>query len=63
MSNKFKTRVRDLQHRTGWSYSECRRCVNTLTEQQIEALIKRRFHVEGADDDTQIATGLAERET
>lgn len=37
-----KKRARQLQERTGWSYSECLRCARTLTDEQIEALIQVR---------------------
>ena len=42
MSNKEKVRARELQERTGWSYSECLRCIRTLSPEQIEALIAER---------------------
>lgn len=35
-------RARALQGRTGWSYSECLRCVRTMTDEQIEKLITER---------------------
>jgi len=37
-----KKEARELQKRTGWSYSECLRCIRDLTSEQIEALIKAR---------------------
>ena len=40
-----KKEARALQKRTGWSYSECLRCIRDLTVEQIEALIKTR-HLE-----------------
>lgn len=43
MTDKAKKRARDLQKRTGWSYSECRR-VNALrlSPEALEALIQIR---------------------
>jgi hypothetical protein len=38
--------ARALQARTGWSYSECLRCVKTMTPEAIEVLIGVRA-VEG----------------
>jgi hypothetical protein len=35
-------KTRALQERTGWSYSECLRCVRDLTPEAIESLIKVR---------------------
>ena len=35
-------RARRLQQQTGWSYSECLRCVRTMTEDQIDNLIELR---------------------
>ncbi len=37
-----KVQARALQERTGWSYSECLRCVRTMTEEEIENLIVTR---------------------
>lgn len=37
-----KVKARALQDRTGWSYSECLRCVRTMSEMEIEALIAKR---------------------
>lgn len=37
-----KTLARALQEDTDWSYSECLRCVRTLTEDEIDALILQR---------------------
>jgi hypothetical protein len=37
-----KRRARALQDRTGWSYSECLRCVRTMTPEAIEVLIAVR---------------------
>ena len=42
MSDKTKKRARALQTRTGWSYSECLRCVRTMTDDAVEALIRVR---------------------
>lgn len=41
MSN-VKRAARDLQTRTGWTYSECLRCVRTLSANDIEALVVTR---------------------
>lgn len=38
-------KARDLQHRTGWRYQECLRCVKGLTAEQIDALICERFGI------------------
>lgn len=45
MSRKTPERkkARDLQKRTGWSYSECLRCTRYLTESQVGALILERM--------------------
>ena len=40
--SKPKGRARELQKRTGWSYSECLRCVNTMSHEAVEALIALR---------------------
>lgn len=37
-----KKKARQLQERTGWSYSECLRCAHTLTDEQVELLIQLR---------------------
>ena len=37
-----RSKARVLQSRTGWSYSECLRCVRTLDGAAIEALILLR---------------------
>ncbi len=42
MNKPDKKEARALQVRTGWSYSECLRCIRELTAEQIEALIKSR---------------------
>lgn len=39
---KVKKLTRALQERTGWSYSECLRCIRELTPEQVEALIEER---------------------
>jgi hypothetical protein len=41
-----KTRARNLQEQTGWSYMECLRCVRTMTEDQIDELIDERAREE-----------------
>lgn len=48
MSSKtaVQKKARALQVRTGWSYSECLRCVKMMTPEAIEALIEVRA-VEG----------------
>ena len=48
MSSKtaVQKRARALQARTGWSYSECLRCVKTMTPEAIEVLVDLRA-VEG----------------
>jgi hypothetical protein len=40
--SKSKSPQRLLQKRTGWSYSECLRCVREMTPEAIEVLIKLR---------------------
>ena len=44
MSSKtlVQKNARALQARTGWSYSECLRCVKTMTLEAIETLIVMR---------------------
>lgn len=37
-----KKRARELQSKTGWSYSECLRCVRTMSDEQIARLIWER---------------------
>ncbi len=37
-----KKAARALQKRTGWSYTECLRCIRELSPQEIEALIVLR---------------------
>ena len=37
-----KKKARALQQRTSWSYSECLRCVRTMTDDQIEQLVEQR---------------------
>lgn len=37
-----KRAPRDLQLRTGWTYSECLRCVRTMSAETIEVLIRAR---------------------
>lgn len=34
--------ARGLQERTGWSYSECLRCVRTMTAEDIDHLVLER---------------------
>jgi hypothetical protein len=41
-TNAKKKRARELQARTGWSYSECLRCVTTMSPAEIEGLIASR---------------------
>ena len=41
-NSNLKRRVRALQTRTGWSYSECLRCTRDLTPEAVEALIVER---------------------
>lgn len=48
MSSNEKRVARALQDRTGWSYSECLRCVRELTATEIEALVVER---RAGDDD------------
>lgn len=40
--SREKNAARKLQERTDWSYSECLRCVRTMTPEAIEALIVMR---------------------
>jgi len=42
---KLKRIVRALQDRTGWTYSECLRCVREMTPEAIERLILERVAV------------------
>jgi hypothetical protein len=42
-----KKRARALQEQTGWAYSDCLRCVRTMTEEQIDVLIAERANKEG----------------
>jgi hypothetical protein len=42
MKSGDKKRARALQKRTGWSYSESLRCVTTMSDEAIEALIRMR---------------------
>lgn len=52
MSQKTGTKkdARKLQKRTGWSYSECLRCITELTSQEIEALFALRGNSEPRKD-------------
>ena len=51
---KSKSPQRLLQKRTGWSYSECLRCVRTMTPEAIEALTKLRG---GYDEQGRLVAG------
>lgn len=41
-NTREKKEARALQSRTGWSYSECLRCVRTMTAAEIDALVAQR---------------------
>lgn len=43
-----KKKARALQKRTGWSYMECLRCVDSMTDEAIEVLIKMRTDMKEA---------------
>jgi len=45
-SSPGKKRARRLQKQTGWSYSECLRCVRSMSENEIDELIDERARKE-----------------
>ncbi len=48
-ANGSKKMARLLQRATGWSYSECKRCVETMSVEKIKSLIERRATPNAAD--------------
>ena len=41
-NTKEKKKARELQESTGWAYTECLRCVRTLSEDEVYRLIIER---------------------